>query len=227
MDNKPIHQEVILDLQYLPNTNYFICLLYFDTIHIDIHEYYEKQSYRNRCEILTTHGKMGLSIPIIKPPGKQIMKNIEIDHSQKWMRHHWRSICAAYGKAPFFEYYADYFKPFFESPMTHLAQFNLELLTLCLKLIGISKQISVSNNYIEKPQGNTDLLDLRAKIHPKKALKEKRLFDTLTYQQVFGKSFVADLSILDIIFCEGPNTKQLLKKTITQNKNDLKSSFLG
>ncbi len=227
MDITPIHKEIVLDLQYLPNITYFCYLLYYDTIHIDLYEYYQKQSYRNRCEILTTHGKMGLSIPVIKPQGKQTMKSIEIDHSQKWMRHHWRSICAAYGKAPFFEYYADYFKPFFEQPVTHLAQLNLNLLTLCLKLVGISKQINISDNYIEEPQRDSHLLDLRGKIHPKTTMKEKGLFGTLNYQQVFGKSFVADLSILDILFCEGPNTKHLLKESVIQNKHNLKVHLLG
>jgi hypothetical protein len=224
MNTEKVSKEAILDLQYLPNLSYIACLLYFDVIHIDLYEHYEKQSYRNRCEILTTHGKMSLTIPVVKSQGKQIMKEVEIDHQQKWLRHHWRSIYSAYGKAPFFEFYVIYFEPFFQKEYTHLAEFNLELLTLCLKLLGLSKQIVLSTNYINKPS-NERFWDLRSEIHPKRLIEEKRLFGIPAYQQVFGKRFVANLSILDLIFCEGPNAKQLLKESLVINKPNLKSNI--
>ncbi len=225
MKENNTHQEVILALHYLPNLDYFASILYFDEILIDVYEHYEKQSYRNRTEILNAQGKISLTVPVIKSRTKQTMKEVQIDHAQKWARRHWRSICTAYGKAPFFEYYANYFESFFNQIFDSLAKLNWQILTLCLDILDISKQITLSEHYIQENTKNQQL-DLRAYLHPKHNAQNQRLFGTPSYIQVFGKPFVANLSILDLIFCEGPNAKQLLKQSIIKNKNIPKTSFL-
>ncbi len=225
MKENSVNQEAILALHYLPNLDYFASILYFDKITIDVYEHYEKQSYRNRTEILTTQGSMNLTVPVIKPNGKQAMKEVQIDYTQKWTRHHWRSICTAYGKAPFFEYYAHHFEPFFHQDFDTLLQLNWQILTLCLNMLGISKQILLSEHYIDENLTN-EQIDLRKYLHPKYNTQNQRLFGIPSYTQVFGKPFVANLSILDLIFCEGPNAKQLLKQSIIKNNYSPKISFL-
>lgn len=225
MKENNIHQEAILALHYLPNLDYFASILYFDKIIIDTYEHYEKQSYRNRTEILTTQGKMSLTVPVVKQSGKQVMQEVQIDYTQKWARHHWRSICTAYGKAPFFEHYAHYFEPFFHQNFDSLTQLNWQILTLCLNILSISKQITLSDHYI-KESTQKQQIDLRTYLHPKNNTQNQRLFGIPSYIQVFGKPFVANLSILDLIFCEGPNAKQLLKQSIIKNNYSPKVSFL-
>ncbi|NJO02926.1 MAG: WbqC family protein [Bacteroidia bacterium] len=95
-------KAIIIDLQYLPCVEYFLCFRAFPKVCLDIYEYYEKQSYRNRCRIMTAHGPQDLSIPVIKPGHQKRFKDIRIDYSQKWVNIHWRTIQSAYGKAPFF-----------------------------------------------------------------------------------------------------------------------------
>ncbi|TAF98854.1 MAG: hypothetical protein EAZ44_10930, partial [Cytophagia bacterium] len=102
-------KNCIIDLHYLP------CIAYFETIQshpkiiIDIGENYQKQTYRNRCKILTSQGEHTLSIPIIHQAIKMPLKEVKIDHQQKWQRTHWRTMVTNYAKSPFFMYYEHYF----------------------------------------------------------------------------------------------------------------------
>ena len=94
----------IIDLQYLPQPGYIALLLTEPELEIDKYEHYVKQSFRNRCRIMTANGIDELSIPVLGGRKKIITKDIRIDHSQKWLNRNWRAIQSAYGKAPFFEY---------------------------------------------------------------------------------------------------------------------------
>ncbi len=209
-ENAGGEKACILSLPYLPNLEYLICLLNWEKSYIDIHEHYEKQSYRNRAEILTADGVQTLSVPVQKISGKkEKMNEVRIDHRQKWMRTHWRAICSAYGKSPFFEHYIDSFKPFFSKEYRYLWQFNLDILTICLRILNIKPHWELSRAYMEN---KTDYEDLRSTLHPKKRSDRQRRFVIPTYTQVFGKGFVANLSVIDLIFCEGPNASYFLKK---------------
>lgn len=200
---------VILSLHYLPSIEYFAFLSQSPEVLIDICEHYDKQSYRNRCQILTANKVLDLSVPILKTNKKQAMKDVCIDYSHKWVKDHWRAICSAYGKAPFFEYYIDYLERSFAKTHKYLIDLNAELLTICLDILGMSKKYQLSESYLE--EGNS-YIDLRNQLHPKKNNDFDRRFDIPSYNQVFGKGFVANLSIIDILFCEGPNTYSLINR---------------
>ncbi len=200
--------QILLDLQYLPNTTYFTLLAKADKIIIEQHEHFVKQTYRNRTHILTPNGVDALSIPLIGSQKKIKIDKIKIDHTQKWANRHWRAIKSAYGKAPFFEHYADYIKAEIYRNHKTLFDLNLRLLTLCLKFLQIETPIKFTSTYQKNP--NTPIIDLRSAIHPKNPLTSSLKIEYTPYQQVFGSSFVQGLSILDLLFSEGPNAGSII-----------------
>ena len=127
----------------------------------------------------------------------------------KWVNAHWRTIQSAYGKAPFFDFYANYFRETIYSNSPKLIDYNQQILTICLKLLKLSPKLSYSDNYIENaPEG---YMDCRSVIHPKKNKGNLADFQPKSYTQIFGKGFVPDLSIIDLLFCEGPNALEVIR----------------
>jgi len=205
---------LLTEIQYLPTIEYFVRLLNYDKLLIEANEHYQKQSYRNRCYILGSNKVEELSIPVKKDKNKQIIKDVKIDYDQKWLPVHWKSITSSYGKAPFFEYYSELFQQIYFKRHIFLFDLNLELLELILKLLSLDIQVDFSVTYQSRTEFNGDeKSDLRGLIHPKR--KESNLKDVsyVRYTQLFGDIFVENLSIVDLLFCEGPNASQILKKS--------------
>jgi hypothetical protein len=209
MENDGFKVPIVLEMQYLPAIQYFGLGWQNEEILLDIFENYQKQSYRNRCKIMTANGIHELVVPIKHAERKQILKDVQIDYSQKWATNHWRTICSAYGKAPFFEYYADSFATLFQQKFPFLWDLNLEILTICLEILGFPQSFQLSKQYIEKANFG-EIRDFRSFIHPKKANLRSELAHFKPYQQVFGKGFAPNLSIIDLIMCEGPNAVNFL-----------------
>ena len=139
------------------------------------------------------------------------IQEVRIDYAQKWMNLHWRAIQSGYGKAPFFDYYADYFKNEIYSGEVYLYELNKRLLTLCLKLLGIHVSITYSEKYGKNaPEG---ILDMRSVILPKTDIQNLSWFQARPYYQLFGKDFVPNLSILDLLFCTGPDASGISKES--------------
>jgi hypothetical protein len=192
---------------------YFCCVLQAEECIIDVFEHYEKQSYRNRCKILTANKIQILSVPV-QHQGKKPLKDVKIDYHENWVNVHWRSIKAAYGKAPFFEFFADGFQKILYKKSAFLADLNIEILTACLKYLGIKKPIQYSENYIEM-QRQAEYKDMRSQIHPKKMQFIQEFYSPKPYPQVFGNKFEANLSIIDLLFCEGNNSLAILSDSFT------------
>ena len=206
-----------IDLQYLPSLEYFCALLKHDTIVVEAHEYFEKQSYRNRCKILTTNKIDVLTVPVKNGNTKVLIRDLRIDYHQDWTRRHWGAIHSGYGKSPFFEFYADYFRILLEKKPDFLFDFNMDLLTICLKLLRLEKTIIFTEKY-EKDVEN----DFRGQIHPKKTYQENQLYQPVKYRQNFGNEFESNLSILDLLFCQGNQALKILQESVIieqKNKN--------
>ena len=156
----------ILSTAYLPPVSYFMCMLHANEIRLEACENYLKQSYRNRFRIATANGVETLSIPVESNSGqKNPIRDVRISSHGNWQQTHWRAITSAYMNSPFFEYYQDDFRPFYENKWTFLWDYNLELLTLILKLLNENPKIILTETY----QNNLfDFNDLREIIHPKK-----------------------------------------------------------
>ncbi len=202
--------RIVIEPQYLPSIAYFCALRKAEQIDLEIFEYYQKQSYRNRCYINTSQGKMLLSVPV-KHLGKQIFKDVRIDYSENWVDVHWRSIASAYGKAPFFEYFAESFQKILYQKPVFLLDLNINLMTNCLKILGWQKVWFFSEKYVDL---SPDLVDLRSAIHPKKTGKIKDFYKPCPYWQVFGNKFEENLSVIDLIFCEGRQSSSIIEQSI-------------
>ncbi|PHR69233.1 MAG: hypothetical protein COA67_10920 [Lutibacter sp.] len=180
----------------------------FDTkkIIFEVEDNFQKQTYRNRCNIYGANGKLTLNIPIIHN-GKQKTKDIRIDNSAKWQRLHFRSLAAAYNSSPFFEFYEDDLRPLYEQEQVFLLDFNIK----CHEFIMTALQSEI--NYSKT--GEYDV-DPKTKDFRNLAIAKKEpnySFDS--YFQVFNDKhgFISNLSILDLLFMEGPSTETYLKNS--------------
>ncbi|MDZ4785535.1 MAG: WbqC family protein [bacterium] len=201
-------KTALIELHYLPSLEYFSALLNFESIQLEQHEHYVKQSYRNRCYINTARGIEMLTVPLTNKHGKVAIKDVKIDNSLKWQSNHWRTIESAYRKAPYFEYYADELKKIIYSNYVHLFDLSFDLLSFCLKNIAFNPKLSVSVAY-DKSLGSR-YHDLRSVIQAKIPYSGRSYYLPISYYQVFGNQFAPNLSLIDILFCEGPRTGSLL-----------------
>ncbi len=203
---------ILIDLQYLPPVAYFSAILAADKVIIESHEHFVKQTYRNRCKILTSTKVLALPVPVHHQGKKIPIQELKIDYIQKWQNNHWRSIEAAYRNSPFFDYYSDSLKDIIYSNTQNLFELNNQLLTLCLKYLQIDTPIEYSEKYHIEPESG--ITDLRSVIHPKKSTLDIQWFDARPYHQIFGKDFATNLSIIDLLFCEGPRALEVLTSSI-------------
>ena len=194
----------------LVTTAYFPPVLYFkeiynsDSLIIEVNDNYTKQTYRNRTKILSANGVLALSFPIIKTHNQKVKtKDVRIDYSIRWQKNHYRALLSAYKSSPFFEYYIDYFIPFFEKRYNFLIDFNTDILKQLFNVFDIKKDIKFTDDYF----ANVPLVkDLREKYYPKK--QNTDIENCKKYKQVFDAkfNFVPNLSILDMLFNLGPET---------------------
>lgn len=201
-------KSLLIEPHYLPSLEYMTVLQQFNEITWEQHEHYVKQSFRNRCYIYTAQGVEMLVVPLTNKHGKVPGRDVRIDYSLHWQNNHWRTIESAYRKAPYFEFFADDLKTILYKNHEYLFDLNLELLSFCLKSIRHKPSISVSVAYEKSP--DSTFYDLRSVIHAKKPYSDRSIFKSTPYQQVFGNQFAANLSLIDLLFCEGPRTGSLL-----------------
>ena len=204
----------ILSLTYLGNIQYFSKLLQGDSI-IDPHENYVKQSFRNRCEIMTADGVKSLSIQTVKGRNsdKNTILDTQIDYSKRWQSQHWKSISSSYKSSPYFDYYADELEPIFSRKYKTLFDFNSALLAVVLRLLGSEIKPVYSDSYVEVSELDEDW---RGLLSPKvRDIRPDSNFQASEYWQVFSERypFAPNLSILDLLFCEGPNALQIVKES--------------
>lgn len=203
MNNKV---PTILYSLYLPPIDYFKVIKRVENWRLESCENYVKQSFRNRAYIYGSLGKLSITVPVSRKGGSSapILKT-QIDNSTNWQVLHWRAILSAYNSSPFFEYYRDEFYPFYFTPQENLFNFNLGLLKLILELIGLNPDVVLTSEFTYPNEG-----DIREMIHPKREspfieeYKEKRGH----YHQLFAPKlgFIPNLSIIDLLFNEGPNS---------------------
>lgn len=203
-------KSIVVESQYLPGIAYFSLLASADTIIIDDHENYVRQTYRNRAEILGSNGVINLTVPVVRGRSKQLMRETLVDNSSNWQKVHWRGIRSAYGKSPFFEYYADQLMPYYEKEYRYLADLNHDLLSCLVKMAGLSLEWSFSEQYIDVE--GVDIQDYRSAVSPKNKAACMEKLSACVYPQVFGSKFVEGMSMIDLLFCEGPNTSSMIRK---------------
>ena len=206
-----MHKSILIELQYLPSLAFFSSLEGKEQLILEANEFFEKQTYRNRCHLLSSQQIEIMTVPLQGANKKIKTIDIKIDNSQNWNQKHWRSIQTCYGKSPFFEFFADEFKPIFETNYDFLWDLNLDLLTICLKITGHKINIAKSVSYEKHISGN--VMDARSLLHPKKEDYLKQFYNPATYGQSFGNKFEPNLSVIDLLMNEGPNTKTVIQQS--------------
>ncbi|OHX67558.1 WbqC family protein [Flammeovirga pacifica] len=198
--------QVLIDLHYFPNIEYFTLLAKADTVYLEKFENFQKQSFRNRCYIKTAQKVDRLTVPVVGANKGKPLRKVKLDNTTHFGVKHWRSILTAYGRSPYFEYYSQEIESVLTTPYETLFDFNFELLKLISKLLGLKIEIKATTSYQKNVE--SDLLDLRNKVTK---TDSNTFISQQTYIQVFGDKFEKNLSILDLLFCEGPNAIILLK----------------
>ncbi|ADR21697.1 hypothetical protein MATR_06700 [Marivirga tractuosa] len=206
-----MHTSILIEAQYLPCIAFFSSLVGKEKLILEAEEFFEKQTYRNRCHLLSSQQIEVLTVPLQGANKKIKSKDIKIDKDQKWNKKHWRSIQTCYGKSPFFEFFADEFKPIYEKEYDFLWDLNLDLLTICLKITGQKLIITESDSYEKNVSGN--VMDARSLIHPKKPDYLNQFYKPTAYGQSFGNNFEPNLSVIDLLMNEGPNAKTVIQQS--------------
>lgn len=196
-------KTVLLSTAYLPNVYYLSQVINFDNIVIEKHENFVKQTYRNRCDIATANGKLSLSIPLIKQADKELISGKKISYAEDWQKQHWRTIASAYKNSPYFEFFEDEFKPFYENQFEFLLDYNTALLQTILHILKIKKQIDFTTQFELNPESLIDLRSL-SEVQTNVPLMQP-------YYQVFADKigFTPNVSCLDALFNVGLETKDL------------------
>lgn len=206
-------KSACLTTAYLGPVSYYSVLYHYPRIEIEANCNYIKQTYRNRCNIAGANGILPLTIPVEKPGTlKCPIRDIRISDHGNWRHLHWNAIASAYGSTPFFEYYEDDFRPFYQKPFTFLFDFNDALCRLICRLLDIRTEIVYTGEY--RKEIPPDRVDFRETIHPKKHAENKDPgFVPVPYYQVFRAKFgfIPDLSIIDLLFNMGPESLYILR----------------
>lgn len=204
---------LLTENQYFPSFIYYKISINSLYIELEQYEQWQKMSFRNRCLIVGANGVLPLSVPVAGGRNvEEIVKDVKIDNTKNWQSVHWRSIFSAYNRSPWFEFYRDEMELFYNKKFDFLWDWNLELMYWVLKKLGVDIPIHFSGEY-RKEVDSHRIKDIRNKILPRNL--EKYRLDCPTYNQVFMNrhGFFPNMSILDLLFCEGKNAINLLKAT--------------
>lgn len=189
-------RPVCVSTAYLPPVEYLVLWMHAPAFYIEQHEYFEKQSYRNRCRIAASAGTMELTIPVERCSGNRtpIGEVLLSDHGN-WAQQHWKAIESAYQSSPFFEYMADELKAIYDRPGVSLWDFNWRLMEWLASWLEIDKPLLKTEAFQAVPG---DALVLRQLLHPK---RPALLTGFPVYYQVFASKtgFAPNLSTLDLL----------------------------
>jgi hypothetical protein len=198
--------KILISTAYLPPVEYFTLVSGAEEIFVEKEENYIKQTYRNRCYILSAHGLQLLSVPVfLGSLHKTLVKDIRIDYSKRWQQVHLRALTASYNSSPYFEFYFEKIEKVISGDYEFLIDLNMELAEVILEILKIKKNFSYTSVY--EPVGKISN-DYRYNITPKK----ESVFSEKKHPQVFNitDGFVPRLSIIDLIFNMGPEASSYL-----------------
>ena len=200
----------ILPTSYLGPIQYYQKLARYPELLIEHQENMIKQTYRSRCDIYSPNGVLTLSIPLEKRDKRQLVKDSRISYDYDWQKLHWRSLESSYRRSPFFEFYEDDFRPFYEGRKEKfLVDFNEALQQEVLSLLKLRPAYTFTSSYQGTYPGADDF---RQVIAPKSPLSADPGFEAKPYYQVFEPrhGFIPNLSIVDLLFNQGSKAAEYI-----------------
>lgn len=204
--------KLVVEYQYFGSINYIKTLFQFSNINFEVCESFQKMSFRNRMVLAGSNGLVHLSVPLEKGRDqKQLLKDVRISYTLPWQLQHWRTIESCYNRSPFFEYYRDWLEPFYQRRPVFLLDMNRDLTAWLVKQLKLTARLGETNEFL--PVYPSDFTDYRGKWLPRNFQQSS---SNIHYQQVFSDriGFQPNLSILDLLFCEGPNSPNLLSGNV-------------
>jgi hypothetical protein len=197
--------NILIHPTYFPSVAHFVAMINADNIVFEVCDNYQKQTYRNRTSIYGANGKLDLNIPVVySQKNRQLYKDVKIFNTENWQLQHLKSLESAYRTSPFFEFYIDDLMPLFTMETDTVMDFNFKCLDLIFECLQIPFQYSVTEHYDLQPTST----DGRLLANSRKEIPQK----FKSYTQVFDDKhgFLSNLSILDLLFNEGPNAELYL-----------------
>ncbi|MEO1436211.1 MAG: WbqC family protein [Bacteroidota bacterium] len=208
------YDALLLQLPYLGNIQFYSKFCLGLPIVFEQHENYNKGSYRNRCLIASSNGPLRLSIPLQRGKHERLpIREVRISYRENWPIQHWRTIQAAYGKSPFYDFYAPELETILLKMHDFLFDLNVEVHEFLMECIGLDNSVTFSTQFELEPERQ---LDFRQVISPKQSHQEDPWFASVPYGQVFEDrlGFLDNLSVLDLLFCYGPESLRLLERSV-------------
>ena len=200
--------KALLSTTYFGPVQWYQKLYRYEEVEIEQWESFQKQSYRNRCLIATTQGVQALTVPVernspLSTLDSQLIKDVRISDHGNWRHLHWNALVSAYGESPFFEYYQDDIRPFFEKRWEYLFDFNEVIREKMCELLDIQPKVGYSLEFKQSTVNKN--IDYREGIQPKHPMTDPD-FEPKSYYQVYQQKhgFLANLSVLDLLFNMGP-----------------------
>ena len=179
------------------------------TVYIEACETYAKQTFRNRCVIATANGTQALTVPVERPADIELnrcpIRDLRISDHGRWRQLHWNALQSAYSESPFFEYYADDLRQFFERRYDYLFDYNMAIIETMCELLDVRPDIRLTCDYVPSAFLHPGTIDYREAITPKHPADDPD-FTPRPYYQVFASrtGFIPNISILDLLFNMGP-----------------------
>lgn len=201
--------DIILSTAYLPPISWMKAAINGNKVFIESYETYPRQTFRNRSRIISANGILPLIVPVKRPAGNSTpTRDVRIAYEEPWQRNHLRTIDTAYSNSPFYLYYMDELLPFYTKRYDFLLDYNMQLCNIICELLLIRIDFALTDRYQHRPEG---LADLRNAFNPKSPVTNDL---GMPYHQVFEErhGFIPDLSILDLLFNEGPGAGEYLRK---------------
>lgn len=204
--------KLIIEYQYFGSINYIKTLFHFSHIEFEVCETFQKMSFRNRMVLAGSNGLVNLSVPLEKGRDqKQLLKDVRISYSLPWQQQHWRTIESCYNRSPFYEYYRDWLEGFYNRRPVFLLDQNREIMEWLVRQLKPGTVLGETSVFLADYPA--EITDDRNRWLPRNFQGEEQ---EIRYRQVFEDriGFQKNLSILDLLFCEGPGARHLLSGNV-------------